>query len=543
MRLAASLNMMDRAHAARLLVLAGAICIMFLATSSASAGPKLLVTLEQGTGLIGGPPPSVAGAEVSATALAAESGTAVHTSTGSTDTNGRLVLEVPSIGAYAITIRLEGHNGPRYWSSRRVLIDAETELTGAAALSTDEFGPIEYYTEVSCSAAAQGADTHPVREILLGRLSVLRTEINAHRNNADRLAKTRLSNAPSAVREEITAVLAMNATSSDIFDALTPIRHRSGLPGSGAATTGRFPEESIGDTPTPGYAWDIEKIWLSYFIAARATAELDALYVNLQRCEDGNVVEIPKTDDATDAQDQVAAEEQAPGVTPKEARMPVPAQSNRVFARPAHEPQHTGTVPSDDSGIVDWTGFYIGAHLGAGFADGRYRAGVAGPAIPVNVDADGVLGGILTGYNLQHDRLVFGLEGDISFGDVGGRTTLAGVSNPRLETDFIATLRTRLGYAWDRVLVFGQIGIGFADVEIKESLQLGATARTNKTHVGVVVGGGIEWALTDSIHLRTDYTYGSFDRRSHTVGPVTDTLGFDVHIVRAAISINLGRFP
>ena len=543
MRLAASLNQTERAVAARLLVFAGAICILFLASSAASAGPKLLVTLEQGTGLIGGPPPSIAGATVSATALPAESGTAVHTSTGTTNTDGRLILEVPSIGAYAIAIRLEGPNGPRYWSSRRVLIDAETELTGAAPLSTDEFGPIEDYTEVSCSVAAQGADTHPVREILLGRLSVLRTEINAHRNTADKLAKTRLSNAPSAVKEEITAVLATNGTSAEIFDALTPIRHRSGLPGSGVRTTGRFPEETIGDTPTPGYAWDIEKIWLSYFIAARATAELDALYVNLQRCEDGPVAEAPNTDDRNDTQEPDAAEEQDPGVTPKQARLPAPAQSNRVFARPAHEPQYTGTIPSADAGMVDWAGAYIGGHLGAGFDDGRYRAGIAGPAIPVNIDADGVLGGILAGYNLQHDRLVFGLEGDISFGDVGGRTTLAGVSNPRLETDFIATIRTRLGYAWDRVLVFGQVGIGFADVEIKESLQLGATARTNKTHVGVVVGGGIEWALTDTINLRTDYTYGNFDRRSHTVGPVTDTLAFDVHIVRAAISIKLGQFP
>ena len=546
MWLSANLNIKVRVQAARLFVLAGAVCLLFVTTSGAFAGPKLLVTLEQGTGLIGGPSPSVNGASVSATRLQTASSTAGQTVVGTTDANGKLVLEVSHIGAYAIEIRLEGSTGPRFWSSRKVLLAPETELVADAALSTDDFGPIEDYTQVSCSVAAQDAETHPVREILLGRLSVLRTEINTHRNFADMLAKTRLSDAPSALREEITAVLAMNGTSAEIFDALTPIRQRSGLPNSRVGTTGRFPEESTGDASPPGYTWDIETIWLSYFLAARATAELDALYVNLQQCEGSTVAETSDADGQVDTQEQDAPVEQVqvPGVTPKQARLPVPVQYDQVLARPVRQPEHTGTLPSsaaDD--VIDWTGAYIGGHLGAGFADGRYRAGIAGPGIPVNVDADGVLGGILAGYNLQYDQIVFGLEGDVSFGNVRGRTTLAGISNPRVETDFIATIRTRVGYAWDRVLVFGQVGIGFADVQVKESLQLGAPARTDKTHIGVIVGGGIEWALTDTVNVRTDYTYGSFDRRSHTVGPATDTLAFDVHIIRAAISIKLGRLP
>ena len=484
MQFSATLTMGGRVSADRLCVVAGIICFIFATTSAAFAGPKLLVTLEQGAGLIGGPPPSVAGATVTATALRAESSSSLQTVVGTTGDSGTLVLEAPRIGAYAIVIRIEGATGPRYWTSRMVLIEAETELIAGATLSTDEFGPIEDYTEVSCSEAAQGADTHPVREILLGRLSLLRTEINAHRNTADGLAKARLSNAPSALREEVTAVLAMNGTSAEIFNALTPIRQRSGLPNSGVGTTGRFPEESTANAPPPGYAWDIEKIWLSYFLAARATAELDALYVNLQQCDEGAVAEVPNPDGRTDTQGQDGPDAQVrePAVTPKQARLPAPAKDNRVAARPARQPQHTGTTPPTTAdGMVDWTGAYIGGHLGAGFADGRYRAGIGGPGTPISIDADGVLGGILAGYNLQHDRLVFGLEGDISFGDVGGRTTRAGVSNPRLETDFIATIRTRLGYAWDRVLVFGQVGIGFADVEVKESLQLGATTRTDKT--------------------------------------------------------------
>ena len=534
MKVATILTLVSRGCAGRLFSFAFALTVLAAALDGAAAGPKLLVVLEQGTGLIGGPAPEIAGATVTATALMAEGRNNGETTVGATNANGELVLEVPAGGAYAIEIQLEGAN---YWTSRRVLLDARTELTPGAALSSDEFSPIRDYTEVSCGTAAQDGDTHPIREILLGRLSVLRTEIDMHRNAADTLARTQLSDAPQHLRSEITTALATNGTTAEIFHALTPIRQRSGLPDPGAGTNGRDSDQNNGDAPPPSYATSVEKIWLLYFLAARATADLDTLYGNLKDCGGSVVAEAPEAGDGPVTQQQDTAP------TPKQDQLAPPVHG-RVAPRQAYQPPQPGTSPAPvEAANHNWTGFYVGGHLGAGFADAGYRAGIAGPPVPINVDADGILGGVLVGYNLQYDRMVFGVEGDISFGDLDGRSTLAGLSNPLLKTDYIATARARLGYAWEKLLVYGHIGIGFAAMQVEESLQLGASTQSGNTHVGVVVGAGVEWALTDAVSLRTEYIYGNFDRRNYTVGAVTDSLAFDVHIARAALTVQLGLLP
>ncbi len=57
--------------------------------------------------------------------------------------------------------------------------------------------------------------------------------------------------------------------------------------------------------------------------------------------------------------------------------------------------------------VYNWTGFYVGAHVGYGWAS----SGLG--------DLDGFLGGVQAGYNWQFSRnWVFGIEGDISATDM-----------------------------------------------------------------------------------------------------------------------------
>src|SRR6266581_5814356 len=82
--------------------------------------------------------------------------------------------------------------------------------------------------------------------------------------------------------------------------------------------------------------------------------------------------------------------------------------------------------------VTNWSGFYIGGNVGAGWADTTFSG------IPVTGDhflrpaslfstgnGDGnIVGGVQIGFNWQWNRLVLGLEGTYSGSDVRNRTGL-----------------------------------------------------------------------------------------------------------------------
>jgi hypothetical protein len=95
---------------------------------------------------------------------------------------------------------------------------------------------------------------------------------------------------------------------------------------------------------------------------------------------------------------------------------------------------------------------------------------------------DGLVGGAQFGYNWQADSLVFGIEGDISFTDWGQRTTVfdtdAGdLGGPDVDNfafgtvsadvDFLASVRGRLGFAFDSLLIYGTGGVAWADAQAR----------------------------------------------------------------------------
>ncbi|MFA7416258.1 MAG: porin, partial [Rhizobium sp.] len=67
---------------------------------------------------------------------------------------------------------------------------------------------------------------------------------------------------------------------------------------------------------------------------------------------------------------------------------------------------------------IDWTGFYLGGHLGAGrsIVDWTYDIG----GTTADHEGEGILGGAQVGYNWQADSWVFGAEADISATGIDG---------------------------------------------------------------------------------------------------------------------------
>jgi outer membrane immunogenic protein len=180
--------------------------------------------------------------------------------------------------------------------------------------------------------------------------------------------------------------------------------------------------------------------------------------------------------------------------------------------------------------VFSWTGFYLGINAGYAF-DGDQSTGIsandAGSAVGLTDGAvspfvqnrsDGFTGGGQIGYNYQFPNsgyfggsggVVVGLEADASYTDLNQTSDTLGLggfdTQIHSRTDFVGTVRGRLGYAFDRFLVYGTGGFAYGDVHSSTNL-IGAgspfySGAQNSLRTGYAYGGGIEYALPTTSFL------------------------------------------
>jgi hemoglobin/transferrin/lactoferrin receptor protein len=196
----------------------------------------------------------------------------------------------------------------------------------------------------------------------------------------------------------------------------------------------------------------------------------------------------------------------------------------------------------------NWTGLYVGGYVGYTFAgiDGETTAsdGTAG-GIPATESAslnlkDMPRGGQI-GVNYQLDNgLVLGVEGDFAWSTAYGQQvaistegTLGDGSWRQAETeysfDWSASLRGRIGYAFDRLLVYGTGGLAFMKEEQTRTQYQSNSSASNPygnytqelfqenasaTRQGWTAGGGFEYALSRHWSLKGEYQYSGFGAES-----------------------------
>lgn len=119
--------------------------------------------------------------------------------------------------------------------------------------------------------------------------------------------------------------------------------------------------------------------------------------------------------------------------------------------------------------VYDWSGFYIGLQAGYAWANAEnsFRfAGEGGDFMDEgHINFDGFVGGGHAGYNLQTGALVFGLEGDVEYANLNGDDNEAGGHLFAFDSDVMASIRGRLGFAFDRALIYATGGVAFLDLE------------------------------------------------------------------------------
>jgi outer membrane immunogenic protein len=172
-----------------------------------------------------------------------------------------------------------------------------------------------------------------------------------------------------------------------------------------------------------------------------------------------------------------------------------------------------------------WSGFYVGANGGWGWdaktqdilvtstpAFGGYPATTAGTS------AKGGFGGVTAGYNWQLNAFVVGVEGDFDVAGIQDKFNgrVINVFGDQLTAEKslkdVSTIRGRLGYAFDKALVYGTGGVAFGQVHDRLSLAIAPTfpvADVNKDgwQTGYTVGGGVEYMILPHVSVKAEYQY------------------------------------
>lgn len=179
-----------------------------------------------------------------------------------------------------------------------------------------------------------------------------------------------------------------------------------------------------------------------------------------------------------------------------------------VIRRPI-EPQYVATEPP-----FSWAGFYVGAYAGGAhgvWTVDFFRNNNHGHA---EQGADGVAFGALAGYNFQFsNNVVIGVESDIGYTTAKNTNEIFDNDDTLQKYGLIGSVRGRLGYAFNRLLLYGTAGFGYAN--ITNNIQKGQNAGEqvvweNQFTGGWVVGGGIEYAFSNRIVGRVEYLYNNF---------------------------------
>jgi outer membrane immunogenic protein len=193
--------------------------------------------------------------------------------------------------------------------------------------------------------------------------------------------------------------------------------------------------------------------------------------------------------------------------------------------------------------VYNWSGFYVGGHIGGGFADPSWSDPFAGGSN--NFNKAGFLGGGQVGFNAQFNWLVLGLEGDFSWTGIKSHGADSLGDALTVDTQWTSTVTGRIGAAFDRLLLYGKGGLAIArERDSLTDLALN-TSSTTLTRTGWTAGAGLEYALNRNWSVRVEYDYLGFGAKplnltTPLLGAVTPTASSNLQEVKAGLNFRFG---
>jgi outer membrane immunogenic protein len=176
----------------------------------------------------------------------------------------------------------------------------------------------------------------------------------------------------------------------------------------------------------------------------------------------------------------------------------------------------------------NWTGFYVGGNLGYGF--GGVSASDSIGSSFASTTQQSFLGGGQVGANWEFGPgVVIGAEADFDWlPNTSNATTITapaalggGTATTTINDRWLTLVDARLGYAWDRLLVYGKGGWAFAGVS-NSNVTVAGTGYGNNgsgSNNGWTAGAGLEYAVWGTWSVRAEYDFVRLNNATFTVSP------------------------
>ena len=198
----------------------------------------------------------------------------------------------------------------------------------------------------------------------------------------------------------------------------------------------------------------------------------------------------------------------------------------------------TAKAPAYVAPIYNWTGFYLGGHLGGAFSSDNNFSGLA----TGNNGNGRFLGGLQVGADWQFaPNWVVGAKAQYSWlsGSVGA-VFPGGFAYTNSQRG-LGSVTGRFGYTWGPGLVYVKGGYAYSDNN--ESVTLPARRSpfaTNGDHRnGYTVGAGVEYMFAPNWSAKAEYQYYNFGKANFTAPVLLVPAGSfttDDHTVKAGVN-------
>jgi outer membrane immunogenic protein len=192
--------------------------------------------------------------------------------------------------------------------------------------------------------------------------------------------------------------------------------------------------------------------------------------------------------------------------------------------------------------IYDWTGIYVGGHIGGGILnDSISQNGVSTATTATNLlnsgslNTAGVIGGAQIGANYEFAPWVVGIEGSWTDSAIDGNTkfgvssAIPGIAQERFtsQAQWFAALTGRVGYAANDWLFYAKGGGAWMNARYTEDLLVAGGAvfpvsqviTDNRT--GFTVGAGIEFGLVENLSGKIEYDFYDFGSKNYNFNAIT----------------------
>jgi outer membrane immunogenic protein len=205
----------------------------------------------------------------------------------------------------------------------------------------------------------------------------------------------------------------------------------------------------------------------------------------------------------------------------------VPALAADLGAAPRYTKAPAYVAP-----IYNWTGFYIGGHVGGGFAGDDSILG-----------SSRFLGGIQGGADYQFaPNWVAGIEVQYSWAsNSNGSLLLPANTLVSSNSDQLGSVTGRLGYAFGPALLYAKGGYAWKDgdhlIATRGGVPVAFTTSGNQRD-GYTVGTGLEYMFAPNWSAKVEYMYYNFGSTTFVtpVGLAGVRFNDDEHVVKAGVN-------